>query len=222
MSIPPEPESDAPAWGAHDYYVLSEQDYDSLVVCGLMRNGVPEAEAVRFAASRWPLSYLDVINECHARGVLLSEQDLTDFLVQSYGHLVDDVEVSAPRLAWPAFLVNKLLDWVAHQNPPRGTPVHEMPAGDLNRETLFRMLRTGTSVDRLVAGKMLAASLGAGMAARKEATEDVEFILSPALGHLVARSIAGDLDACDQLEKLIETREAPLILARARRVDDGS
>jgi hypothetical protein len=213
----------------NDHRILSRSEYELSLARTLARIGLGDALAESVIQGRWSnMNGAAVILECCGRGLLLTLDDLTAFLLERYAPRTtfpDGAPIDADGINWGSWLIDPLLDWAVANC--RGTFADDdeadPPAPSLRFVSMADMLaglRSEDASDRIAAGCALGASLGVGLKLDGETVEDFELILAPQLSTLLGRAMAGDLAAVVELGELVTndpsaTRNA--MRAKARR-----
>jgi hypothetical protein len=96
--------------------VLSQSDYEGLIRLGLRARGIDDGTIDTLLAARWPMSTVDLLSECAARGRLLVLEDVSDWLRERFGELVP-----LDELAFVPSQVNSILEWAVANDRGRVT-----------------------------------------------------------------------------------------------------
>lgn len=203
-------------------HILTEAEFDGLVIAGLIRTlGMDPATARATAKSRWPMCGEVVVAECRGRGLVLTADDVTDYLRHRFDrtHCLDGAPLTAENVVMPSYMVSELLDWAIAEG--RGIPSAEAPPPPQRPTVTVTMMLDGLRLDdadtRGAAGFLLARSLRAGLELAGETREDIEYVIGPQLLALIERAVAGDSGAVDELERRITTDPAAVSNAAADR-----
>jgi hypothetical protein len=96
--------------------VLSQSDYEALVKLGLRAKGIDDATIAALLAARWPMTAIDVLSECAARGRYLILEDVADWIRDRFGEAVPLNE-----LGFGPLQVNEILEWAVANDRGRVT-----------------------------------------------------------------------------------------------------
>lgn len=97
--------------------VLTQDEYETVIRSGLRDQGLNDQVADFLIGARWPMYGHQALAECAGRGLLLSEQDLADWVHETVGYFwEDDGEVVEPMVTWLGHnSIDGLLEWaLAH------------------------------------------------------------------------------------------------------------
>lgn len=187
--------------------VLTDPEYTALLRDGLIGIGLAPEIAASVAARRWEGMYLEsALAECRGRGLILTRDDLGDFLRAHFApltHHADGAPIDADCY-WSPRHVAAALAWATEHG--RGTFTEDAPepaASFVSLDDLVAALKSGDLLKRVGAGVTLA--LGFGTLQREAGTSRAEFenVLAPKFGDLLGRAMAGiDLDAVEGLERI--------------------
>jgi len=71
---------------------LTGPEYNSILLVGLKRIGLSEADAARLIAARWPMDAYGLVAEAHGRGLAIQIADIAAWLVSRMGPTWPDGE----------------------------------------------------------------------------------------------------------------------------------
>jgi hypothetical protein len=119
--------------------IFSNEQYERLVAAGLVRMGIDAAAAAALLAARWPMFGGGVLSECAGRGLLLTLEDVRDFLREIVGEeWMDGEPIDAAATMFTAGPLESLLRWAIKNG--RGKPSFSGSLADEHPKKLDALL----------------------------------------------------------------------------------
>lgn len=202
--------------------ITDADDFERRVVANLVRLGLEPGEAEEVARSRFPACAEDARDECRIRGRILSLDDMTAFLRHKFGcdRHHDGEPLTADSVAWTAKTVGELLKWSVDHGIGHPAVCPDPKIVLVSVEDMLAALRSDDIATRISAGVELSRSLGVGLKLAGESVEDVENLIAPELTGLLGRAMAGDVEAVDELQRVV-TGSPALAFRPARSNSEG-
>ncbi|RMD85728.1 MAG: hypothetical protein D6815_01230 [Candidatus Dadabacteria bacterium] len=107
---------------------LNNSEYESFLLSVLKKTGLTADDALRLLAARWPMPAVPGLgNEAFGRGLIVSHEDVADWLREVIGETWDNGEPVEPTttLVSPR-LADSFFAWAVANGRAKSTPVGQM------------------------------------------------------------------------------------------------
>ena len=116
---------------------LDESQYQAVLKSALAKQGLSERTADLMISSRHPMFLISALEECSARGIILSEADADEFLWHCAGgpppKRDDGTAIDSGTSLWVAETAEALLIWASENNRGKPSPTSQAIADLLSK-----------------------------------------------------------------------------------------